>query len=888
MTGRSHPNEAFGGFRLTCSRWVLKIAAALVPRHLRSEWEKQWHADLLHRRQYHLRISQQSGANRPAVQTPGIFFWSLGSFIHALHLFQREWTMDSILQDIRFGLRSFTRRPGLVALAVLSLGLGIGSNATIFSVVDVYLLRPLPHPESENIYWIGMTNSERGWTNMDFTIPAYRDIRDNITGFKLAAYRTPSFNLSGDETPERLLGVSATHEFFHVVGVQPSMGRGFLPEEEIFGNHRVAILSDGLWHRRFGADPGIIGSTILLNGEVHTVIGVMPPRFWFEFPGRDIWTPLVFTGEEERGNHNLDVAGRLQDGFTEQQAQSELTEIAAGVLAANPVDTWTGVSSQTMKDYLFGAEFRSGSMISLVGVMFVLLIACANVANLLLTWAAGRDRELAVRNALGAGRTRIARQLLTESLLVAVLAGIVGVFFAVFGIKAFLSITPSWFPRVEDIALNGRVLAYTGAIALLSGIVFGTLPAFNSTAGNLAASLKEGTRGGTGAKGGKVRQSLVVAEVSLALVLLVASALLVQGFLKITQVDVGLDRTDLLSFRVTLPENAYPDTTAVVGFIEDFESRLAGLPGVETVAASRNLPLLGFSNTLYSVPGEEMAEDDRRPVTGFNYVTPNYFEATDIPLLQGRSLTNSDRVGASRNVVINRTLADRHWPNGDAIGKEIEFSSGRRAIVGIVENSLDAGVGNGEIAMVFMPAYQGQQNSMGWLVETSGAPEGLVASVQRELHAIDPNLPAYNLMPLEAAISDQMGGDTIMAKIMSALAVIAFLLAVGGVYGVMAYSVAQRTREMGIRIAMGAQGMDLITMVLKQGAVLGGIGVTIGIVLGLGVTKSLSVFLYGVSPFDLRAFGLVTATLLGAALLASYLPARKATKVDPVQALRSE
>ena len=797
--------------------------------------------------------------------------------------------MERIWQDIRYGFRTLRRSKNLVAIAVLSLGIGIGANAAIFSAVDVFMLRPLPYPDSDQLYRVFTTNHERGWSYVSYSVPDFLDLRERVQSMGVAAYSGASFNLSGGDRPERLTGQEVTSNIFQVLGVQPVMGRAFTLEEERDGANYVAIISDELWQRRFGGDRNVLGSTVLLDGRVHTIVGVMPPRFWFAYPGVEIWTPIGFTGEESRNGHWLAVLGRIGDGNTEQQAQQE-AQVIAEQLAADFPDTNRnkGATLQTLHENVFGEGFEMGSLISTVAVLFVLLIACANVANLLLTHAAGRDREVAVRGALGAGRNRIVRLFLTEAAIISLLGGVLGLGLAVAGIRGLVAVMPPWFPRVDEIGLNPRVLLFTVGIAVLTSILIGLAPALQGAKLNMIDTLKEGGRGGTAAKSLRLRKALVVGEVSLALVLLVSSALLVQAFVRIRLADLGFDSSDVLTLRLTLPEADYPDTVAVAGFHTRLSEGIRSIPGVEAVGAASNLPLRGASGTYYWLPGETIEDDSQRKVTNYISVLPGYFAALDVPLIRGRGLEESDRAGMRRVIVINETMAQLHWPDGDPIGQQVEFYSGPREIVGVVADTKDLGADNPVRPMTYFAALQGESRSLGWVVETAVPPESIVESVRAEIRAIDPNIPPFGVQTMEAMIDESLGGDTIMAKIMAVVALIALVLALAGVYGVMGYTVSQRTQELGIRMALGARGRDVLTMVVRQGAVLAVIGVVIGIGVGLGVTRSLSFFLFGVSPFDPLTFGAVAVVLLGAGLVATYFPARRATKVDPMIALRAE
>ncbi len=797
--------------------------------------------------------------------------------------------MDLIWQDLRFGLRALNRSRGLIALAILSLAIGIGANSAIFSAVDVFMLRPLPYPDSHELYTVWVTNQARDWQQASFSAPDFLDLRERSRSMDVAATRGGSFSLSGDFEAELLSGLYVTPGFFEVLGVSPAQGRAFTPQEGVPGNERVAIISQGLWQRRFGRDPALLSSTILLDGIPHTVVGIMPEHFWYLYPGQEVWAPLAFSGEEFRDSHFLQTLARVRSGFTPAQALEEARQVMGQISAEFPgTSAGHSASMVTLHEEVFDEGFKSGTLIATVGVLFVLLIACANVANLLLTHAAGREREVALRGALGAGRSRIVRQFLTEATVVALVGGVFGLGLAFLGIKGLLSIMPPEFPRTHEIGLSPRVLFYTAGITMLTGVLFGLAPALHSSRTDLTDSLKEGGRGGSDVRGGRLRKGLVVGEVALALVLLVSSALLVQGFARIRLADLGFDRTDVLTFGTLLPEPQYPDTAAVTDFHLRLQDRLAAIPGVESVGGTSALPLRGTSATYYVLADQDFEDMNQRAITTFKYVLPGYFQTLDIPLLRGRDVAETDGAGSLPVVVINQTMAERHWPDSDPVGETVVLYSGPKEIVGVVADTRDSGADQPDRPAIFMPFLQQENRFMDWAVEASVPLSTLVQPVREAVAAMDASVPAYDIMTMDDLIERSLGGDLIMAKIMSVLALIALVLALGGVYGVMAYTVTQRTREMGIRLSLGAQRANVMAMVVRQGTVLALFGIGVGILVGLGVTRGLARFLFGVSPFDPVTFASVSVVLFLAGVAATFFPARRATKVDPVVALRVE
>jgi len=797
--------------------------------------------------------------------------------------------MDRLWQDIRYSFRSLRRGGLLIAIAILSLGVGIGSVTTIFTAVDVFMLRPLPYPDSDDLLSIYTTNQDRGWMWVSFSVPDFVDFRERSRTMDVAVSRGASFNLSEGDRPERAEGRLLSANWLRVLGVQPALGRGFTEEEEIEGRGQVALISHGLWQRRFGADPDVLGSNILLDGEPHTIVGVMPPGFWYQSVFDDLWVPFTISGGESRNSHYISVLARVKEGYTEAQAADETDRIAAQLAMEYPeTNTGNGARVMTLHEDIFNEGFRVGTSISSLAVMFLLLIACANVANLLLTHAVGREREMAIRSALGAGRWRILRYFLTESLLLSFAGGVVGIVVSVFGIRWLVSIMPPWFPRVNEIGLDGRALLFTTAIVVLSAVLVGLAPAIQGARGSTAESLKEGGRGGTAARGGRLRKGLVVGEVALALALLVASALLVQAFYNVRLADRGFDETDILAFRIALPQQQYPDGASVAAFHEELIERLGSLPGVSSVGTTSILPSQGNNSNYYTLPGDDIRTDQDRKVTNVLEITPGYFDAMDVRILRGRGFEDSDREGALDVVVINEVFAERHWPNEEPIGRQILFGENPREIVGVAANTGVASSTPGESPMVYVPVYQTGRRSLGYLVESSAPLESLFEPVRAEVQAVDSDIPAYGMRPLKDIIDESLGGDTIMAKIMSVVAVIALVLALAGVYGVMAYSVSQRRQELGIRMALGARDGNVIGMIMRQGMLLAAIGILLGLGLAFAMARGVSFFLYGVSPFEPVTYGGMAAALLLSGLIATYFPARRATHVDPVEALRAE
>jgi putative ABC transport system permease protein len=658
--------------------------------------------------------------------------------------------MDTLWQDVSYGFRALRRNKSLIALAILSLAIGIGANTAIFSAVDVFMYKPLPYPDSDRLITVWVTNQERQWSQVSFSAPDFVDLRDRSRTMELAATRGGTVSLSGEFDAERLLGTWVTPGFFRVLGVQPALGRSFTAGEGTPGSDRVVIISDGLWRRRYGGDPELLGSSVMIDGIPHTVVGVMPRHFWYRSPLYDVWMPQSFTGEEVRDSHFLVVLGRLSGAVTREQAVGEAGRIMGQISADYPeTSLGHGAMAETLHEDVFSGGFEEGCLIATVGVALLLLIACANVANLLLTHAAGREREVALRGALGAARARLVRQFLTEASIVAALGGLLGLGLSVPGIWGLISLMPPEFPRVHEIGLDPRVLGFTVVVTMLTGILFGMAPALQSGRASMTKALSEGGRGGTGARGGRLRKILVVVEVALSLVLLVSSALLVQGFARVRLADLGFDRTDVLTFETVLPAELYPDSVSMREFHTLLKSRIEGIPGVETVGATTALPLQGDSRTYYVLAGEAFDDPERRLICSIRYVLPGYFTAMDIPILRGREIESGDREGSTPVVVINRTLAERHWPDANPIGKQIVIASGPHEIVGVVADTRDAGADQEQPVMAFFPAQQAAFRFMDWAVEAEVPPESLVDAIRAEVRGLDPNIPAYDVMSID-------------------------------------------------------------------------------------------------------------------------------------------
>jgi len=797
--------------------------------------------------------------------------------------------METFLQDLRYALRVLRARPLVTVLAVLCLGIGIGANAALFAPIDVFMFRPLPYPQADKLVTAYVTNAERGWNQVPLSMPDFLDYRTKAKTIDLAGYYNKSFNLSGGTAEaERLSGVAVSSNFFRVLGKAPILGRAFLPTDEPTG-HAVAIVSNDLWTRRFGADSAVLGRTIHLDGSPYTVVGVMPKGFEFPARGTDVFTPLALTGTETRNAHYVRTIGRIKNGASFDAARAELGSLARGLATAYPAaDAGNGLGFITLHDAFYNDHFRSASTIAGVSVTLLLLIAITNVANLLLAQVGGREREIAIRTAIGAGRRRIIRQLLTESTILGLVGGTLGLALAFPMLRGLVALMPSDFPRVADIAIDGRVIAYGIAITLVTGLVAGLAPALRVGRRDLRGALQDGGRGSVLARGGsRLRNALVVSQVSLALVLLVASGLLVKGFHKLRDVDLGFETRHVLTAQTNLSTAKYPDENATRRFARDAIARLDAIPGVVSAAVVNDLPSTSNNGTYYQVEGQP-APEGHQPVVAFRAISPTYFQTLGMTIMSGRGITDADRAGAPLVVVVNQRFAERHWPNENPLGKRLIFESGPREIVGVLADAFESGPDTRAPAMIYFPFDQSPTPRFGFAVKTTGDPNAIAPAMRASIAGLDPDQPLYSVVDLSTLVANDTKADGVLSQIMAALALVAFVLAVIGVYGVMAYSVGQRTQEIGIRMAMGARNTDVSKMVVRQGARIIGIGTGVGLVLAAVASKALSLWLFGVSAFDPLTFGGVTAALVATAIVASYLPARRAARVDPLIALRAE
>ena len=802
--------------------------------------------------------------------------------------------MTGLLQDLRYSARQLRKSVGFSVVAVITLALAIGANTAVFSVVDQVLLHPLPYPDSGRIVKVSQTFE--GLPTYDASPANYLDwVSENQVFAEMAASRGWQGSLSAGDRPDRVKGTMATPSFFHLFGIEPILGRGLEASDAQPGNDHVVVLGYGLWQRYFAADRAIVGRDIRLNGEQYTIVGVMPPNFspddygelWLPSPWGVPTHPLVPDQDPRqfRGRNYLDVWARLKPGVTVQQARAELDTIGRRLEKQYPDSNGNvGVTFSPLHEYIVG-DIRPVLLVLLAAVVIVLLIGCANVANLLLARATARAKEISIRTALGATRRRLLRQLLTESVLLALVGGGLGLLLAILAVPSLLALSPPDIRQFQQIGINREVLAFSFLASVVCGIVFGLLPALQSSRSNPNEFLKEGERGST-AHRGRTRSVLVIAEVGLSLVLLIGAGLLVKSFARLMDVNAGFDPDHLLTFNLGLPPST--DSVHQLAFYQQVMQRLQALPGVQAVGAVSRLPLAGGnSSRSFNVPGAEKSYDADIRVS-----TPDYFRAMRIPLLKGRSFSDADLGGSLKVAVVNDALARTVFPGQDPIGKRItNFGPDNLTlqIIGVVGNVRHVGLDADPNSEIYQLLGQAQWPSMFVAIRSATSdPTSLTAEAQNAVWGVNKDVPLANVRTMQEVIANSVQRRKFSMLLLTIFAVAAMLLAAVGLYGVMSYSVAQRTHEIGIRMALGARRPDVLTLVVKQGMALALMGIAAGTVLSLAMTRLISGMLFGITATDPLTFAAVAALLGTVAFLANYLPARRASKVEPMVALRYE
>ena len=808
--------------------------------------------------------------------------------------------MDALWKDVRFALRMLRRTPGVAAAAIVALALGIGANSAIFSVVDGVLLRPLPFRDANALMAINGKYAVQGMFDMPLSVPELQDVARLSHSFTtVGGYATGESNLAGGVgAPDHVAVNMASATLFPMLGVQPVIGRSFVAGEELKGSDDVALIDHGLWERRFGGDVNIVGKTLQLDERRYRVVGVLPAGFRIDGDTPcDVWVPLPSNDPQyTRGSHFLRVIGRLEAGATRASLDADLAAITARLDEQYPkyrTGGW-GMDARPFQDVIVG-NARLALWVLLGAVGFVLLIACANVANLLLARAAARGREMAIRTALGAARGRLIRQMLTESLLLSLLGGGLGLLLAVWGVDAMLAASPDALPRAGEIALDGRVLLFTVAVALATGIGFGLIPALSASRPELTTALKDGSRGATAVRG-RLRRALVVAEVALSLVLLVGTGLMVESFVRLSRVDPGFRPDHVLAMSIVrhgqsdVPVEGAPWD----GFYERATAQLGRLPGVRAVGAATLLPLDGNSSDFsfdienYTPPAGNSPDAQAREVAG------DYFTALAIPLLRGRLFSAADDAAAPPVVIINQAMARRWWPKEDPLGKHLRIRSHDHpppwaTVVGVVGDTRDFGLDAPPKPVMFFPHAQMRHfTALALVMRTTGPPMAMANAARGVIAEIDPAQPVFNVMTMDDYVSRSLAQRRFSLVLMLVFAGMALLLAAVGIYGVMSYTVAQRTPEIGIRVALGASPARVLSMVIRDGMQLAAYGIALGVAGALALTRLLSSLLYGVSATDAPIYAAIAATLALVALFAIVIPARRAMRVDPMQALRAD
>jgi putative ABC transport system permease protein len=815
--------------------------------------------------------------------------------------------IDSLLQDLRYSIRKLFKQPSLSIVALIALSLGIGANTAIFSVVNAVLLRPLFYRNSDRLVFVwGALRDKAEKSTTPSSIPNVRDWGEQNRVFdSLSSYTFDTLNLIGRDEPERVAVTLVSANLLDTLGVVPVVGRSFTPEEDDPSKSRVAMLSNGLWKRSFGGDVGVLGKTITLDGWNFTVVGVLPPEFKIPrqaTPGTvimdsiDLMIPVSFLGSvnpnipTRRGRNFLTVIGQLKPGVSLEQAQADMAGVASGLESQYPdTNSKLTVDVVPLQEQLVG-KIRSALLVLLGAVGFVLLIACANVANLLLALSAARQKEIAVRMALGAGRGRIIRQLLTESITLWLIGGALGLLLAIWGTNALLAIAPVDIP-IRELAIDPRMFTFTLLITLVTGLVFGLIPAIQISKPDLDQSLKEGQKGSTrGVLSKGMRSMLVVSEVALALILLIGAGLMIRSFQRVLSADPGFEPKNLITMEMFLSPQRYSDDPQMVTFHRQLMDRIKNLPGVESVGAVNILPLKGDTFTPFEIAGQPTPPGQPFMVS-HRIISTDYLQTMRIPLLKGRYFTDQDSEKAAQVTIISETLARRFWPDGDAIGKQVNIAfspPGPHEVVGIVGDVKQGGFESESSPEVYVPYVQQPWPSLFLVVRTATQPASMGAFLRRAVLDIDKDQPVSQPTTVEEILNERVAQRRLNMLLLTVFAAVALLLAVAGIYGVMTYSVTQRTQEIGLRMALGAPPGHIFKLIVGQGMTLVIIGVAVGLVCGLALNQIMKSLLFGISATDMLTYFVLSVVLIAASLIACYIPARRATRVDPIEALRYE
>jgi len=870
--------------------WLIRVIGVIVPRRFRAGWRQEWEAELQYREELLAEWDKLDWRAKLA-----LLWHSLGAFMDALWL-QPKRLEDEMFQDLRYGARTLLKSPGFTATAVLSLALGIGANTAIFSVINAVLIRPLPYDRPDQIMKLWTTQPQNGALRIPFSAPNFVDLKEQNRVFSdMAVYRGWQFILTGAGEPLRVYGHRVSAGFFPVLGVKPLLGRGFLYEEDRSGNDGVVVISYGLWQSHFAADPGIIGRSLTINDISRTVVGVMPHGFRFESQGNALWVPMAFTPADlNRRLSNTSVIARLKPGVSREQAQAEMNILAAQLESRHPDNKGRGISVTRLRDDAVG-DVRWALLVLLGAVGFVLLIACANVANLQLTRALARRKELAVRIALGATRLRLIRQLLTESAIISLLGGGLALLFSGVGLRLLTGLTTDQMPRVEEARIDGAVLGFTFILSILTSLLFGLVPAFQASKPNLPdlnSALKEGGAAGVSLRRQRLRSALVIAEVSLSIVLLVGAGLMIKSFLRLQQVNPGFNPERLLTLETFLSPARYPRAEQQAAFYQQVGRRLAAIPGVQSVGANIGLPFtgagMGFS---FEIEGRPATSPGGQLGASYRAIGPGYFQTMGVPLLKGRDFTDRDNSEAPGVAIINQSFARGFFPNEDPIGKRLDIGDGynrMREIVGVVGDTKANDLKTPAPAEMYVVYLQRPWQWIRYAVRTSPEPESLASAIRVAVWSVDKDIPINDLKTMERLIAETTTEPRFYLILLSIFAAVALILSAIGVYGVMSYTVTQRRHEIGIRMALGARAADVVKLVVGQGLALALVGVAFGLAGSFALTRTLKNLLSTVDATDPTVFAAIALMIIVVALLASLIPARRAVKVNPVVALRQE
>jgi len=868
--------------------WLIRLIGVIVPRRLRADWRQEWESELGHRE---ASIVQWDRLNRRSKLS--LLWRSTSAFWDAVWMQTYRWE-DAMIQDLRFAIRMLVKQPGFALIAVFTLALGIGANTAIFSVVNTVLLRPLPYHEPERLAQIWEKKPDSG--NNVISPDNFLDWQEQAKSFQgLSIYDVWLPAISTADKTEQIVGISASPNFFSLLGVTPQLGRTFASDEEKAGQDRVVVITHNFWQNRLGGKADVIGEKLTLDQSSYTIIGVLRPGFRplsliFDQP------PIIFrpfdvkTVANQRGAHYMSAIGRLKEGVNLEQAQAEMTAIGRQLEEAYPETNrdW-GVNLVALHQEVTGTI--SPLLLILQGtVAFVLLIACVNVANLLLSRMVVREREMALRMALGAGRWRIIRQLLTESASLAILGGAFGLLLARWGVDLLVSFAPLDIPRREDIGVDNRALGFTFLVSLLTVLFFGLLPALQSTRANLNDTLKEGSR--SGFRRHRLRDVLVVAEIALALVLLVGSGLLLHSLIRLQNVNPGFNTENLLTMRVWLPTPEARDQQQIVNFYQRILARLEIVPGAKAVALTSSVPFTGSYSwsTNFKIEGQPV-EPGREPMSGWRLISPAYFDTMGIPLRAGRAFTDHDTLGSIGVTIINESFARQYFPNVDPIGRTIVpmwRPERARQIVGVVSDFKHRGLARDAAPEIYVPYTQQTWSSMALVVRENAEAEQIQVDLQKAIWEVDQNAPISRINTMKQILGDQVSHSRFNTLLLGIFSALALILAAIGIYGVMSYAVRQRTHEIGVRIALGAQSIDVVWLVVRQGLKFTLLGIGIGLASASGLTRLMTTLLFNVSATDPLTFAGVALLLMTVALFACWIPARRATRVEAMMALRHE